>query len=243
MALNIAPATPGVSQLASKWVLQVDTSNSLVLGTGTWVNVFAVQSFVPTKTDTMVDNTDYDSVGYGSQVPTLSMWGLTVGFARKRYSGALDVGQEFFRAQNDAKALTHVRWFDRTAGIEAYEAWGYPTWENQGGDAKTDEKINSTINGAGARNTITNPYATSIAPVVSSASPSGVAVGGLVRIVGAAFLGATLVKFGAVTATVTDIVSDSLIEAVMPAGSAGSAAVTVTNAVGVSNSLAYTRGA
>jgi hypothetical protein len=29
----------------------------------------------------------------------------------------------------------------------------------------------------------------------------------------------------------------------MPAGTAGSAAVTVTNAVGVSNSLAYTRGA
>jgi len=82
-----------------------------------------------------------------------------------------------------------------------------------------------------------------VAPVVVSATPSGAAVGSMVKITGRNFTGTTSVKFAAVPAPVYSTDDDSTIYAVMPAGTAGSAPVTVTNAVGVSNALAYTRGA
>jgi len=83
-------------------------------------------------------------------------------------------------------------------------------------------------------------------PTVVSATPSAVAVGGLVQIIGTNFLGvtgATGVKFGAVNATSYTVIDDTHINAIMPAGSAGSAPVTVTSSGGTSNALAYTRGA
>jgi hypothetical protein len=79
-------------------------------------------------------------------------------------------------------------------------------------------------------------------PAPVSATPSGAAAGAQVTILGSRFTGSSAVKFGAVSAVFT-VVNDSTIVATMPAGSAGSAAVTVTNGSGVSASLAYTRGA
>jgi hypothetical protein len=73
-----------------------------------------------------------------------------------------------------------------------------------------------------------------------------VSVGNQVTITGNGFTGTvatTGVKFGATNATSWTVVSDSLIVAIMPTGTAGAANVTVTNANGTSNSLAYTRGA
>lgn len=81
------------------------------------------------------------------------------------------------------------------------------------------------------------------APTVAGATPGGAAAGALVTITGTKFTGASAVKFGAVSATVYTVLSDSTIVAVMPAGTAGSAPVTVTNGTGTSNSFAYTRGA
>lgn len=77
-------------------------------------------------------------------------------------------------------------------------------------------------------------------PAPVSATPSGAAAGAQVVILGSRFTGSSAVKFGAVSAVFT-VVNDSTIVATMPAGSAGSAPVTVTNGSGVSSSLAYTR--
>ncbi|GIT80180.1 hypothetical protein LLS1_18490 [Leifsonia sp. LS1] len=79
-------------------------------------------------------------------------------------------------------------------------------------------------------------------PLVKTATPTGAATGALVTITGSSFTGATTVKFSATNATAFTVISDGVIVAVVPSGTAGSAAVTVTNAAGVSNSLAYTRG-
>jgi hypothetical protein len=51
------------------------------------------------------------------------------------------------------------------------------------------------------------------------------------------------VKFGATNATSWLVVSDSLIVAVMPAGTAGAANITVTNSAGTSPAFTYVRGA
>lgn len=78
-------------------------------------------------------------------------------------------------------------------------------------------------------------------PILVSASPSGAAAGALLTISGARFTGATAVTVGGVAATVRTVVSDSTIVVVVPAGSAGSAPITVTNAAGASSALAYIR--
>ena len=81
-----------------------------------------------------------------------------------------------------------------------------------------------------------------VAATVTSALPSAAVTGATVTIVGNHFLNATAVTFGGASANFT-ITNDEEIKAVVPTGSAGSAAVVVTNATGASNSLAYTRGA
>lgn len=81
-------------------------------------------------------------------------------------------------------------------------------------------------------------------PLIVSALPSAAAQGNIVTITGSGFLGATAVKFGAVNATSFVVNGDgSVVYAVMPAGSAGSAPVTVITPAGTSNAQAYTRGA
>jgi hypothetical protein len=143
-------------------------------------------------------------------------------------------------------ARVYTRWYDRTAGTpEAYSGLAIVGWSrSKTGVADLDEAT-ITFTGDGARTPISNPAAPGVAPVVLSATPSGVAAAGLVTIAGSGFTGTvstTGVKFGGVNATSWVVVSDSEIVAVMPAGSAGSAVVLVTNATGASNSLAYTRG-
>ena len=83
----------------------------------------------------------------------------------------------------------------------------------------------------------------SAVPLITSATPTAVAVTGVVVIVGSRFTGVTDVTFGAVAATAFQVLSDHLLVATMPAGAAGAAALLVTNAGGVSASFGYTRGA
>lgn len=80
------------------------------------------------------------------------------------------------------------------------------------------------------------------APAVVGAAPSGAAATELVKIIGTSFDGATAVKFGATNATDFAVEDSTTIYASMPAGTAGSAAVTVTTAAGTSPAFAYTRG-
>lgn len=84
---------------------------------------------------------------------------------------------------------------------------------------------------------------TSAVPLITSATPSTVVATGIVEIVGSRFTGVTAVTFGGVAATAFKVQTDHLLVATMPAGSAGSAAIIVTNAAGASASFAYTRGA
>lgn len=81
-------------------------------------------------------------------------------------------------------------------------------------------------------------------PVITSALPSGAAAGAIVTIRGVGFTGTvptTGVKFAAVNATSWSVTDDGTIVAVVPAGTAGSAPITVTNATGASVAFPYTR--
>jgi hypothetical protein len=81
-------------------------------------------------------------------------------------------------------------------------------------------------------------------PVIVSALPSGAGAGAIVTIRGVGFTGTvptTGVKFGGVNATSSSVTDDGTIVAVVPAGSAGSAPIIVTNATGASAAFPYTR--
>jgi hypothetical protein len=82
--------------------------------------------------------------------------------------------------------------------------------------------------------------ATPAIPVVTSIAPAtgGTAGDTLVKITGQHFTGATDVDFGATAATSFMIDNDAVIYAISPAHAAGTVAVTVTNATGVSTTSA-----
>ena len=83
-------------------------------------------------------------------------------------------------------------------------------------------------------------------PTISAAGPTAAAVTEIVKLTGTNFntvTGAAGVKIGGVNATSYEKVGTTVIYAVVPAGSAGSAPIIVTNPAGATAAFAYTRGA
>ena len=227
-----------VNLLARGYRFEVSTDNS------TWVRPLGLNNLNPSFDPNLEDANDYDSNGWGSKEITLNDWSVAVGLNRKADGGVEDPGQALIRGcmgQFGDAARLYVRWY-RTDGID--EAWtgrAIVTVENANTATTDIAAWNANFNGDGVCSKIANPYSASSAPVVTSATPSGAAAGAQVTVKGQYFTGATAVKFAAVSATTFTVVSDSTIVAVVPAGTAGSAPVSVTNATGVSNSLPYTR--
>ena len=78
-------------------------------------------------------------------------------------------------------------------------------------------------------------------PSISSVSPSAQGAGSIVNINGSGFTGASAVTFGGTNASSYRVESDNLIAATLPAGSAGTTPVVVTNSTGTSTAYSYTR--
>jgi len=76
-------------------------------------------------------------------------------------------------------------------------------------------------------------------PVISSALPSGQAVGDSLVLTGARFTGTTAVTIDGATVTNRDVISDSQIVLVIPATVSGTAPISVTNAAGASTAYTY----
>lgn len=225
---------------------RVDVTSDLTLATG-WTQVKGISALKPAVDPNLVETSSYDAAGWDSFEVTGNAWSLQATFWRRFPSGVYDVGQELLRAriaQFGDSARIGVRWYDTGGSTEAYQGVAIIKWERAQDGVKDVDAATVTLTGDGALATITNPGTAPVAPVLISALPSGVAAAGQVQITGTGFTGvtgATGVKFGGTNASSYVIVSDSVIVAVMPAGSAGSAVVLVTNGVGASNSLAYTR--
>lgn len=82
---------------------------------------------------------------------------------------------------------------------------------------------------------------TELDPVISAITPSGADEDEIVQITGVGFTGATAVEFAESAANDFTVISDALIVATLPSGSAGSVAVEVTTPVGTSDPFSYTR--
>jgi hypothetical protein len=229
----------------------VNTAWRVDVNTGTfelpaWVQVKGANSIAPNVNATTQDSTDYDTEGWGADAVTQRKWQIVMAVLRKRYSDAYDPGQEALRAAADSLELVHVRWYDRSgADAEAYHGYALVQWSPAGGDPTGLQTVNATLLGQGERGILgTNPSVAAAAAAVASVVPTGAAAGELVTIKGSGFssvTGAAGVKFGSTNAADYTVVSDVTIVASLPAGSAGSAAVTVTNTVGASPAHPYTR--
>ncbi|MBN9208139.1 MAG: IPT/TIG domain-containing protein [Microbacterium ginsengisoli] len=192
---------------------------------------------------------DYDTNGWSSFEKTMQGWVVTAKALRKTSGGTFDPGQELVRGAQlgfgDAGRV-NVRWYDRNGGPEAFQGVAIVGWApSKTGVADLDE-ITATFTGDGILAPISNPFSDPLVPVLLGATPSGAAAGSMVQITGSGFAGvtgATGVKIGGTNASSYFVVSDNVIVAIMPAGSAGSAPITVTNPTGTSTALPYTRGA
>jgi hypothetical protein len=230
----------GVSALARRF--RIDVSADAV----SWLQLVGVTDFNPQVAPQTQDSSTYDSDGWGSSEITLNKWSVQVKALRQTTGGVFDPGQELVRARvaqfGDA-ARIYVRWYDNSGAPEAHQGWGIVSWSRSKTGVTDLDEAQITVDGDGSLTDITNPYAPALAPVVAAATPSAAGTGDQVEISGQGFTGTSSVKFAAVAVTQYTVVSDSLIVAVVPTGSAGSAPITVTNATGVSNALAYTRSA
>lgn len=131
------------STLARDWALQVDTGTT---DEPAWVFVRGLSQFAPQTTPNMVDDSDIDSEGYSSQIPTtLEMTFQGEGFRKGEKSGEVfrqDPGQEFLRRHGRQMGLGNVirarAW--RTDGVqEGYESNFSVQWEDAaGGNADLD---------------------------------------------------------------------------------------------------------
>lgn len=227
--------------------MKVDVST--IADPTTWVPLKGLNDFAAPVNPTLQPADDYDSDGFSSFEKTMQGWVATAKARRLTNAGVFDPGQELVRLANlqfgDGNRL-NVRWYDRHGAPEAYQGVALCGFvASKTGVADLDEAT-MTFTGDGVLAAIANPFSADTVPVLLSAGPSAVAAGGQVQIYGSGFTGTiptSGVKFGATNATSWIVVSDNLIVAVMPAGSAGAADVKVTNAAGASAALAYTRGA
>jgi len=213
----------------------------------TWLTVPGRVDNAPVFNPTKADSTDVDSGGFKSITVTDMAWQLVIKYNRLSNGGVPNVVQQTIEAcegQFGDSGELYVRWYETDGGTYAKTGRAVVTIVRSKTGEPDLSEITATFDGDGAATTITNPYSVALAPVLLAASPSGVGAGGQVQISGQHFTGTvstTGVKFGGVNATSWIVLSDTTIVAVMPAGTAGSAPIIVTNATGASSALPYTR--
>lgn len=151
-----------VPTLARKFKLEVDSSAAKD-GTG-YIPVRAINDLQPAIADTLVDDSDYEDDGWGSDFKTGLKWSLVAKVTRKIgiNSSSLDPGQEVLMAAHDqfgSDGLVRVRWYDRNGGDEAYEGYANVGWAPDGGPNTALSTGTFTLSGSGKRNKIANPAA------------------------------------------------------------------------------------
>ncbi|SBN64457.1 IPT/TIG domain-containing protein [Curtobacterium sp. 9128] len=235
--------TPSKTALARRYACEVTTDLTLA---GGWVRVRGVNGFTPNTTPNIEDASDYDTDGWTSNEVTMQSWASDIDLFIRESGGAIDPGQQIILdtiGEFGDEARLGFRYFDRNGLPDAHQGVAIPTWKLSNTAVKNLGQGTASLTGDGPLYKIDNPFTVTAAPVATAAAPATQGTGEAVAISGANFSGATGVKFGATNATSFEVINDQLIVAVLPSGSAGSAAITVTTPNGSNAALAYTRAA
>ncbi|HWU33543.1 MAG TPA: IPT/TIG domain-containing protein [Marmoricola sp.] len=230
--------------LARRFKVDVSTDGT------TWIKLGGINDFAPTENATTQPADTYDTNGFNSFEKTMTGWKLVTKFYMPTTASVpSDPGQAILQAtrfQFGTAARTYVRWYDRNGGTEAYSGLALVDWNQSKTSVPDIAEVTATLTGDGVLTAIANPYASTAVPQITSVTPSAQTVTNLITITGNGFIGTiptSGVTVGGVNSTGWTVVSDNTIIAKIPTGTAGSAPIIVTNAIGASSSFAYTRGA
>lgn len=219
---------------------------------GTWLRMPGRVDNNLTFAPNLVDATDTDTQGFGSKEVTLQNGSTVVKYNRLSSSGTPNAAHELIEScegQFGDEIRLWVRVYDLDGGTRGWKYQAIVTIAATSTGVADLSQFTVTFDMDGDTVTRMSPSDISTAigaatdPVVTSALPSAASVGNLLTITGTNFTGTTGVTIGGVAATHFAVVSDSKIVATVPAGSAGSAPVIVTNGTGPSAAFPYTRGA
>ena len=222
---------------------RLDVTSDLTLSGG-WLEVKGIYAFKPSVNPNTIDTSAYDTNGWSSFEITMNAWSATTSVWRRTVTGVYDPGQELIRARQGQfgdLARVGARWYDKAGGPEAFQGLAIISVDRANDGVKDADAQTYSLMGDGVLLAITNPGVAATAPTIISASPSGAGVGAQVALSGSAFTGLTTLTIGGVAVPTRTVLSDQSVVFVVPAGSAGSAPIIATNAVGASAAFAYTR--
>lgn len=215
-----------------------------------WVPLGAINDFAPTENPTTQGADTYDTNGFNAFEKTMTGWKCVSKFYMPTTAQVpSDPGQALLQAtrfQFGTAARIYTRWYDRNGGTEAFSGLALVDWNQSKTSVPDIAEVTATLTGDGILTQISNPYASAVVPVILSVTPTAQTATNLITITGGGFLGTvatTGVTVGGVNSTGWTVISDNTIVAKIPTGSAGSAPIIVTNAIGASAGFAYTRGA
>ncbi|MBT2505159.1 hypothetical protein J7I98_04450 [Streptomyces sp. ISL-98] len=154
-------STPTETALARRWRLEINMGTVAVPD---WQLCPAVTEFQWTAEPNHEDSTSYDSDGWKENTKTAQEWEVEATFNRKAtpdstaYSPVHEKIRTAWLAYGEDHKV-HLRWMDRNGLPEAYEGYGLPNWEPQGGEYTDLDQVQVTFTGTGALTPITNPIA------------------------------------------------------------------------------------
>lgn len=160
MALPTDLAPLGAGTLVRDWKIDVNTGTDAV---PTWVRVKGIGGFKSSRTNSMQDDTDFDSDGAKSATATAYEWTVEFTVMRKKTSAgtAYDAGQEVLRLASLDLGVDNrvpVRFY-KMGSTEAYAGSVAVDWTDAGGNPEDDDTAEVKLMGQGARSTIAHPSA------------------------------------------------------------------------------------
>ena len=217
----------------------------------TYLNLPSRVDNAPQLDPQTVDSTDVDTDGFTSAEVVLISGNLVAKFNSLINAGTPNPAHELVEGcvgQFGDGARLWVRWYDTDGGTRGYKARAIVKVQYSKTGVGDLREVTVTFQLDG---TVTKLTAGEIAaaignadvPVITSVTPAGVGTGGLVTIKGLHFTGASAVTIHAIAMTHYEVISDTVISAVLPSDAAGAEPVIVTTPAGPSAAFTYTRAA
>lgn len=237
-----------------EWGLDVDLTDA---GTATWQAHRLMTTMTPTPNQITRDEQTMDDdgnpnqgvVGYGVSLAATAR--LAAATATGLYLPEIELLDTKSRLQGSANAA-HVRWYHKpkTPGVVphpvAYEAWvAVAQTPPTTGTVGNTSDIVHTLTTKGTITEIANPWGgagVTAAPVITSVTPDGRAVGEQLTILGTGFTAAATITIDGISLAPEEItyVGPNMLVVTIPVGASGASDVIVTTAGGASNTVSYT---
>ncbi|WP_300733699.1 hypothetical protein [Pseudomonas sp.] len=243
--------TQGVSESSYAWILEVGLLPTTPGGPIDWHTIPDQTAMQPNSTPTQTDGGTYAHKGQAAQDTIGESFVLNTNVkVITDAAGEVIPGVEILIAAANAllsddlasSRVIAVRFYHYRIASLAYEFTADVTWTRANTGNTDNEFLSITLTAKGDRKSIANPALSDVGvvPGIDTATPEGVAEGGLVRLDGANLRHVTVVKVD--TATAEFVKANGALYVTMPAGSPGPASIVVETAQEAGPAFSYTRG-